>query len=721
MLENGMFLVDRYEIISKVGAGGMSDVYKAKDHILGRVVAVKVLKQEFSEDINFVTKFRTEAQSAAGLEHPNIVNIYDVGSETGLHFIVMEYIEGITLKTYIEKKGQLSFKEATSIAIQVARGIEAAHNKDITHRDIKPQNIIISTEGKVKVTDFGIAKAISSNTIGSDAMGSVHYASPEQSRNGFIDGRSDIYSLGIVMYEMVTGRVPFDGDTTVAVALQHLQEEMVAPSTYAPELPISYERIVLKTTQKSPDRRYQNTAELLADLRKALTNPDEDFVVIAPLVLGNTRVIDGEELEEIKNASVEADLDSENGFVSEETEDDDYYDDENEDASGFLDPKMEKVVTFAGIAIFILIIIIILFIIGNFVSDFFKFGNNNSSEKPNTEMSEMTEDSEDSQEEDSQGTEEKQVEMIDIVGMSLEDATKKLEKMGLSIEVMKYKESSNKEDGTILEQNEAEGNMLDKGTVVKVTVAGTDAEMITVPNVVGATESDAVKSIEAKGFKVQRDFAASADVEEGRVISQTPADGEAAKDSYITIVISEGKGKSLVPGDLVGKDIDTVINRLENLGFVVNELEVKSDAYPTPGTVTKVVGAGTQKEVGSTIDVSVSSGPETVKPVTYKFMESFTKEGATSYEFILYDGNGKQIASGKESGNTINFGEKGITTPSGKLVLKWFKEETVTTKVPSETDVNGDGVVDENDFTEKETTQKTEIANSERTVNFQEE
>ena len=237
MLEIGSFLSDRYEILSKVGAGGMSDVYKAKDHILSRFVAIKVLKQEFSEDSSFVTKFRAEAQSAAGLEHPNIVNIYDVGSENGLYYIVMEYVEGITLKTYIEKKGQLSFKESASIAIQVARGIEAAHNKNIIHRDIKPQNIIISTDGKVKVTDFGIAKATSSNTISSDVMGSVHYASPEQARNGFVDGRSDIYSLGIVMFEMVTGRVPFDGDTTVAVALQHLQEEIARPSIYAPDLP----------------------------------------------------------------------------------------------------------------------------------------------------------------------------------------------------------------------------------------------------------------------------------------------------------------------------------------------------------------------------------------------------------------------------------------------------------------------------------------------------
>ena len=284
MLTVGTYLADRYEIVSKIGAGGMSDVYKAKDHVLGRFVAIKVLKPEFSEDRGFVAKFRTEAQSAAGLEHPNIVNIYDVGSEEGLHYIVMEYVEGITLKTYIEKKGQLSFKEAVSIAIQVARGIEAAHNKQIIHRDIKPQNIMISTEGKVKVMDFGIARAASSNTVSSDVMGSVHYSSPEQARNGFVDGRSDIYSLGIVMYEMVTGRVPFDGDTTVAVAIQHLQEEMTPPSVYAKNLPISMEKIILKCTQKNADRRYQTIGDLLADLRRSLVHPDEDFVVIAPLV-----------------------------------------------------------------------------------------------------------------------------------------------------------------------------------------------------------------------------------------------------------------------------------------------------------------------------------------------------------------------------------------------------------------------------------------------------
>ena len=366
MLTEGTYIADRYEIVGKIGAGGMSDVYKAKDHTLGRFVAIKVLKPEFSEDVNFVTKFRTEAQSAAGLEHPNIVNIYDVGSENGMHYIVMEYVEGITLKTYIEKKGQLSFKEAVSIAIQVGRGIEAAHNKHIVHRDIKPQNIIISTEGKVKVTDFGIARAATSNTINSDVMGSVHYSSPEQARNGFVDGKSDIYSLGIVMYEMVTGRVPFDGDTTVAVAIQHLQEEMVVPSAYAPDLPISMEKIILKCTQKNPDRRYESMGDLLMDLKKALISPNEDFVVMVPLSnQDKTRVIEKDELDAIKKETSGVYY-NEDEEPEEENQDEDYdeEDEEDEDDDEAINPKMEKAITIMGIAAGVVIVGIIIYQIG---------------------------------------------------------------------------------------------------------------------------------------------------------------------------------------------------------------------------------------------------------------------------------------------------------------------------------------------------------------------
>ena len=311
MIKVGMMIADRYEIIEKIGTGGMSDVYRAKCHKLNRFVAVKVLKQEFSENSDFVSKFRVEAQAAAGLMHPNIVNVYDVGEENGFHYIVMELVEGITLKKYIEKKARLSVKEAVSIAIQVSMGIEAAHNNHIIHRDIKPQNIIISRDGKVKVTDFGIAKAATSNTITSNVMGSVHYTSPEQVRGGFSDEKSDIYSLGITLFEMLTGRVPFNGETTVAVAIKHIQEQMPSPRDFVPEIPISVEQIVLKCTQKSPDRRYQYAPELIEDLKKSLISPDENFVKMNEVAGGETinvsQAISKKDLEQIKKSTDQRD------------------------------------------------------------------------------------------------------------------------------------------------------------------------------------------------------------------------------------------------------------------------------------------------------------------------------------------------------------------------------------------------------------------------------
>ena len=482
MLEVGSFLSDRYEILSKVGAGGMSDVYKAKDHILSRFVAIKVLKQEFSEDSSFVTKFRAEAQSAAGLEHPNIVNIYDVGSENGLYYIVMEYVEGITLKTYIEKKGQLSFKESASIAIQVARGIESAHNKNIIHRDIKPQNIIISTEGKVKVTDFGIAKATSSNTISSDVMGSVHYASPEQARNGFVDGRSDIYSLGIVMFEMVTGRVPFDGETTVAVALQHLQEEIARPSKYAPDLPISFEKIILKCTQKTPDRRYQTIEELLADIRRSLAHPDEDFVTIAPLVdNGKTKVISPQELEQIKEGrgvaeNLDDTFDEEDDDDSDEIDDslldDEDYDDEDDDDEEndgkLLNPKMDKAITIMGIVTAVIIVIVIIYLALS-VFGVFKFSGKKNSESQQTETQTETQTESESE---SESESEKEGQMVDIRGMSVDDAQERVDRLKLDLTVFAYEtRQSDEEEGTILEQDVKAGDMVKRGTQINVVIA----------------------------------------------------------------------------------------------------------------------------------------------------------------------------------------------------------------------------------------------------------
>ena len=306
MLKVGMFIQNRYEIISRIGSGGMADVYKAKDHKLNRFVAVKVLKKEFREDKAFISKFRVEAQSAAGLAHANIVNVYDVGEEAGIYYIVMELVEGITLKEYIKNKGHLSVREATSIALQISAGLEAAHNNGIIHRDVKPQNIIISTDGKVKVTDFGIARAATTNTINSNVMGSVHYSSPEQSRGGYSDEKSDIYSLGITMYEMLTGRVPFDGDTAVAVAIRHLQEEIHGPKELVPDVPYSTNQIVLKCTQKSPDRRYSNMTELIRDLRESLVNPDGDFVTSKKIDnTSKTIIMSKDEVDQIKEINAE--------------------------------------------------------------------------------------------------------------------------------------------------------------------------------------------------------------------------------------------------------------------------------------------------------------------------------------------------------------------------------------------------------------------------------
>ena len=360
MLREGMFLADRYEIIEQIGTGGMADVYKAKCHKLNRYVAIKVMKSEFSQDKTFVSKFWAEAQSAAGLTNPNVVNVYDVGVENGIYYIVMELVEGVTLKKYIEKRGKLPYKEAVSIAIQVANGMDAAHKHNIVHRDIKPQNIIISKEGKVKVTDFGIAKVASTATINTSAsMGSVHYISPEQARGGYSDERSDIYSLGITLFEMLTGTVPFDGDTAVSVAVQHIQDTIPAPSQLVEGIPVSVDKIVLKCTQKKTDRRYQSAYDLIVDLKKSLVMPEDDFVKLAPMydtsVNDNYAQTDSDD-EDIDEQEEDDGLLGEDTFADiddniDEEEDDNDIDDESND-------KLELIMKCIGIGIAVIILII---------------------------------------------------------------------------------------------------------------------------------------------------------------------------------------------------------------------------------------------------------------------------------------------------------------------------------------------------------------------------
>lgn len=696
MLEVGTFLADRYEIIAKVGAGGMSDVYKAKDHILGRFVAIKVLKQEYSEDRNFVTKFRIEAQSAAGLEHPNIVNIYDVGNADDLYFIVMEYVEGITLKTYIEKKGQLSFKEAESIAIQVARGIEAAHNKNIIHRDIKPQNIIISTEGKVKVTDFGIAKAASTNTISSDVMGSVHYVSPEQARNGFVDARSDIYSLGIVMYEMITGRVPFDGDTTVSVAIQHLQEEMTAPSVYAPNVPISCEKIILKCTQKNQDRRYQNIADLLADLRKSISNPDLDFVEDVPLVdKGKTKVISEADIRQIKDQSsvkeseVEAPVEKKTPMPEkvrtpkqEEMEASLEEEDEEDDEEGFINPKLDKGITILGIVMAIVILIVIIYLIGS-VFGTFRFSNKKDKETQQTE----TQQTETESETDSEEETETMVPMIKVVGMNEEDAKKNLEQIGLLMFVVEY-QSSTEPDGTVLTQSVNEGQQVATGTTIEVVVAGAEAEdssMVDVPNVVGRAENEAVNMLLSAGLNYQKSYEYNSSVAAGTVINQSPANGSVAKSTTVTIVISQGEQAITVPS-VIGKTQTDAQNTLANQNLKYNVTTDYSDSVAEGQIISQSVDAGKTVAPGTTVTIVVSLGKKTVY---YKTSKTVYMDGATSATFVLTGNNGKIYASGTSAvDGAVTVTASDMTCDSGTLTVEWTKasededgnisEETIT-------------------------------------------
>lgn len=682
MLEIGSFLSDRYEILSKVGAGGMSDVYKAKDHILSRFVAIKVLKQEFSEDSSFVTKFRAEAQSAAGLEHPNIVNIYDVGSENGLYYIVMEYVEGITLKTYIEKKGQLSFKESASIAIQVARGIEAAHNKNIIHRDIKPQNIIISTDGKVKVTDFGIAKATSSNTISSDVMGSVHYASPEQARNGFVDGRSDIYSLGIVMFEMVTGRVPFDGDTTVAVALQHLQEEIARPSIYAPDLPISFEKIILKCTQKTPDRRYQTIEELLTDIRRSLAHPDEDFVTIAPLVDGGkTKVISPEELDKIKEGrgvaedlnDDDTDADNDDEYADGEDDDDEYDEsllDDDDDDGKLLNPKMDKAITIMGIVTAVIIVIVIIYLALS-VAGVFKFGGKKNSESQQTESQTQTE-----SESESETQTETEGQMIDIRGMSVDDAQKAVDRLKLDLTVFAFEtKQSDGKDGTILEQDVKAGDTVKRGSQINVVIAGkgdSTSEMVKIPSVIGKTKSSAKSTLESAGFSVTFEYgdynnSVAADV----VTAQSPsAKKQAAKGSTVTVTLSPGQKPITVP-NVVGASQSQAESALAGAGLKYTYADSQySDTVPA-GSVISQTKSGETVAAGTTITLTLSKGKQEISTNVSKGV-SYSGEGTVvKAEYKLVGKSGTVYDKGSYE-NTSSFTVSGtMKEATGSIVVTW--------------------------------------------------
>lgn len=687
MLEQGKFVADRYEILAVVGAGGMSDVYKAKDHVLGRFVAIKVLKQEFAEDVNFVTKFRTEAQSAAGLEHPNIVNIYDVGSEEGFHYIVMEYVEGITLKTYIEKKRQLSYKEAISIAIQVGRGIEAAHNKNIVHRDIKPQNIMISTEGKVKVTDFGIARAATSNTIHSDVMGSVHYSSPEQARNGFVDGKSDIYSLGIVMYEMVTGRVPFDGDTTVAIAIQHLQEEMESPRSFVPDLPISLEKIILKCTQKSADRRYVSIGELLEDLRHALVSPDEDFVVFSPaFIQDKTRMISADEVNQIREETAGIHV-REQEMAPKQRRPLRDEDDEDEEEGGVLNPKMEKAITIMGIVAAVIILLIVIYLaVSMFGSVKFPFGGKDNQTQedvtfPDIEASDtdMQSDTDDKKKPEK----EKKVKMISLLGKELDEARSELKEIGLELRRLGTKASDEYEEGLIVEQDIEEGKSVAEGTVIQVTVSSgpADFEMIKVTGNPAATARD---MLSAHGLEVNPESKYEFnELPEGTVIRQSPEAGaRVKKGDVVTLTISKGIEQVQVPDLRKCTEAEAAQRLLDNNLERGNNIDsAYDDTIPEGCIISQTPQAGSSVNAHSKVDYVVSLGKEEIlyRMKDFSINEPANSESVISANISLLDANGTVVD--EWSGVPISSfpyvitTKETITTSTGTIQIEWVLDD----------------------------------------------
>ncbi len=608
MVKDGIVLGKRYEVLSKIGAGGMADVYKGKDTMLNRYVAIKVLKKEYREDENFVRKFHSEAQAAAGLLNPNIVNVYDVGEDRGLYYMVMELVEGITLKEYIEKKGKLSHKEVISIAIQMCNGIGAAHAAGIVHRDIKPQNVMISRDGKVKVTDFGIAKAVTSNTISSNAMGSVHYTSPEQARGGYSDAKSDIYSIGITLYEMVTGRVPFDGESTVEVAMKHLQQEITPPSEYAPDIPYSLEQIILKCTQKNSERRYASTADLTRDLKRSMMDPDGDFVEIPPLRNADTVIITDDELDDIRSSYDDYDDDygDDDDYGADDYDDDygdDRYDDDDEEyddddydgrkGAEEVNPRMNKVMKILMIVVALIIAFILIFAVGKAAGIFKSIGSGTTTE--------------DSSDKDT-------VKVPDIVGMTEEEATKALKDKNLGIKVDSREDSEKYEEGTVSEQKTKVGTKVKKHSTVHVVVSSAlIGKEIIVPDVSGMSEDEAQKKLTDEGFKPTSEFQYDDNVAEGNVISTTPAaHSKAAKDTQVKMIVSKGAQKKTVP-DVRGKSEANARSEIQAAGLTVGSTSTQHDDSVAKGNViSQSVTPGKKVSAGTAVNLVLSSGSDKV-------------------------------------------------------------------------------------------------------------
>ena len=549
-------LAGRYELLEKIGDGGMAVVYKARCRLLNRFVAIKILKPEFAKNPDIIESFRRESQAAAGLSHPNIVGIFDVGREGNLHYIVMELIEGQTLSKMIEKEGPIEYHKVIDITKQIASGLSYAHKHHIIHRDIKPHNILMTPDGVAKIADFGIAKAMS-ESIDDDSeemvMGSVHYFSPEQARGGYVDEKSDIYSLGIVMYEMLTGRVPFDAETPVQVALMHINEQMIPPSRYVPTIPPRLEAIILKATAKVQVSRYANVDEIIKEL---------DKIELISAVVGEEAVAP-----EIRKADRTAPDKQKKEAASEKK-------------------KRNKKNSEGNSRKYIIIGAVLLAAVA-VIASIFVFGGGKG-----------------------------KVVVPDLRGYTYEEAEQELESLGLEIEKGNEVFSDEYDEGQIVSQSPKPDMEVKKGKSIRVNISK-GSGMETVPNVIGMTESQAREALEAKGFQLGRVTEEESSQVAGTVVRQSPVSGtEAESGSAVDIVIAKEVQKQEVamPG-LLGKSLASAQAAIENAGLTVgNVTYAYSSDYPEGQVMEQQYGSGTSLEKGTSVSIVISKGAEPQEP-----------------------------------------------------------------------------------------------------------
>ncbi|MDI6604655.1 MAG: Stk1 family PASTA domain-containing Ser/Thr kinase [Thermoanaerobacteraceae bacterium] len=541
----GRMLGNRYEVLEKIGEGGMAKVYKGKCHLLNRIVAIKILRPEFVADEDFVRRFKRESQAAASLSHPNIVSIYDVGQEGDIYYIVMEYVNGKTLKQLIkDNNGPLEISQALDITKQVCKALDHAHRKNIVHRDIKPQNILITDDDIAKVTDFGIARAVNGSTITykGDVLGTAYYFSPEQAKGNLTDEKTDLYSLGIVMYEMLTGKVPFEGESPISVALKHIQEDVIPPSKINPKVPEKLDQIILKATEKDVNKRYKSALELLNDVNTFLNDPDK-LNIVKPMDNNKTQIISANDVQEIKKIS-----------------------NDNRPKKG------SRILKKVGIILLVLLLMAGLsYATMLLLNNFSKVGD---------------------------------VIVPNVVGQSIDKANNILESHNLKMNISSY-QYSDKGEGIVISQSPKNGQSVKKGSIVNVVVSRSK-QFSTVPNVINLEYRDALMKLENSGLKGNIIQKYNDKFPQGYVFDQNPRQGvQVEYGSTIDIYVSQGIETVKMPS-LINMTLDDAQKTLNDLGLKTGNITYQQkDNVPNNMVIGQSIPENTDVQKGKTVDLIV--------------------------------------------------------------------------------------------------------------------